>query len=84
MIDGYLIILLIDCVVNFNYVVILVMLVVGVVYYYLICKGLCLKCGIVVEIGDVCEMYYFVILFGYGVNVVNLYLVVEIIVDFKC
>lgn len=41
--------------------------------------------GLVVEFGDVCEVYYMVVLVGFGVVVINFYLVFELIEDmFDC
>lgn len=76
--DGYNIIIFFDCLISCIWIVILVFLVIVVVYYYLICKGLWIFVGFVVEIGEVCEVYYFCVLVGFGVEVINFYLVFEI------
>lgn len=34
-----------------------------------------MKVSIIVELGEVCEVYYFVLLIGYGVDVINFYFV---------
>lgn len=60
-------------------VVIFVLLVVLGLYYYLICNGFCIKVGLVLEFGELREVYYFVVLFGYGCGVINFYLVFEIL-----
>lgn len=78
---GYNILIVLDCVVDEKQVVILVLLVMFVIYYYLVDKGLCMSMGLVVEMGLVCEVYYFVLLVGYGVEVVYLYLVMEMLVE---
>lgn len=79
--NGFNIFILFDWNVGFYQVLILFFLVVGVVYYYLIQKGLCSFIFIVVEVGDVCEVYYYVMFIGYGVSVINLYMAYVFIVQ---
>lgn len=59
-------------------------MVIGVVYYYLIGKGLCCDFNIIVEMAGVCDFYYFVCLIGFGVIVVYFYFVFDVICDLVC
>lgn len=82
--DGVEFIILFDCDLNKDFVLILLLFMVFVIYYYFICCENWMKVGLIVEVGDVCEVYYVVMLIGYGVFVVNLYFVMEMVEYFVC
>lgn len=73
-----------DCYIVFGKLLVYVVLVVGVVYYCLVQIGLCCDFNILVEIVIVCDLYYFVVLIGFGVLVVYLFFVYEVLVDLIC
>lgn len=53
------------------------LVVIGVVYYDLVVFLECIRVVLMFEIGEFCEVYYFCILIGFGVDVICLYLVIE-------
>lgn len=77
------IIVLIDCNIFKDCVVVFVLLVFGMVYYYFVVNKWCFMVVFVVEIVEVCEVYYMCVFFGYGVDVINFYFVMECIFKFN-
>ena len=55
----------------------------GAVHHHLIRKGLRVKCGIVVEAGDIRETQHYATLIGYGASAINPYLTFETLYDLK-
>lgn len=80
-VEGIIIIVFLDCYVICELVLILFLFFILVIYYYLVREKICIWVGFVVEVGDVCEVYYVVFFMGYGVLVVNLYLFFELVED---
>lgn len=59
----------------------LMILVILVVYLWLICKGFWIFCSVNVCLVECIDLYYFVVLIGCGVIIVNVYLVQDSFVD---
>lgn len=79
--EGMVMLLLFDCYLVVGWLMVYVLFVISVIYYYFLWLGLCCDVNFIVEIGIVCDLYYMVCLFGFGVIVVYLYLVYQILFD---
>ena len=55
----------------------------GAVHHHLIRKGLRVRCGIVVESGDIRETHHYATLIGYGASAINPYLAFETLYDMQ-
>ncbi len=55
----------------------------GAVHHHLIRKGLRVRCGIVVEAGDIRETHHYATLIGYGASAINPYLAFETLYDMQ-
>lgn len=78
--DGIVLLVFFDCNIVKDCLLVLVLMVVGVIQICLVDKSLCCDVNIIVEIVSVCDLYYFVVLFGFGVMVIYLYFVYEMLV----
>ena len=77
--DGYTFIVLSDKGTNKDYSALPALLVVGAVHHRLIKETLRVKCGLILESAEPKEVHHFAVLFGYGVDCINPYLVYQTI-----
>ncbi|MEK6732899.1 MAG: glutamate synthase large subunit [Candidatus Omnitrophota bacterium] len=77
--DGYTFIILSDRGVNKKYSSLPALLAAGAVHHHLIEKSIRTQIGIIVESGEPREVHHFALLFGYGADCVNPYLIYEAI-----
>lgn len=77
--QGYNFILLTDRGINSEFMSLPILLATGAVHQYLVKKQLRTLCNIIVETGEVREVFHFATLFGFGADCINPYLVLETI-----
>jgi len=76
---GFNILLISDRNISKDYAAIPSLVAVGAIHRHLIVNGLRVRCGLIVEAGDVRETHHFATLIGYGANAINPYLTFETI-----